>query len=505
MKPVVSVIIPVWQGEKTLRRCVESLVLGTERNIQVILVDDASTDESPAICRQLAEEYVQVQCIRNAENRGVSHSRNRGLAAAQAEHVLFVDSDDWVSSEYVETLLRMARSHPDALNLCGFCFIDRVYDQQRVYAGAAGMAVPEQFISLMEKTLLQTLWNKIFRRDVITRAGLCFDERQSMGEDFQFVLDYMEAAQITGCMVCSQPLYYYIRHSRQSLMSRFGMEQLENQRERLRRLYRLSGKTDPAILETMLRHMEENCVYHILRNPELTKAEMLQQLQKQGLEQYYASQRKLLGKERLAANLQHIRRLPHRGKQWLQRMLQKGKIHRVRRKLRNRKACLICQNCIGGVFYHDMGLPFLSPTINLFFSGEDFVRFAEDLSRYLALEPQMYWGERYPMGKLGDVTVHFMHYDTCREAKEAWLRRAKRVVPEQAILLCTDMEGFAPEVFARWQKLPYPKVLFTARKEFAQDADSVLFPEFSGKVEDLIPGRRFYRHGRMIQIINQLS
>lgn len=503
MKPVVSVVIPVWQAEKTLRRCVESLVLGVEQNIQVILVDDASRDGSWALCEELASSYPQVQCIRNWENRGVSYTRNRGLAQVQADYVLFVDSDDWVSADYIPTMVSLIQKYPQMLPICGFHFIDRVTGIRQQYGWETDGAVrPEQYVSLMEKTLLQTLWNKIFRRDIIKIHHLRFDETQSMGEDFQFVLDYMEAAKVSSCMLCNQPLYYYIRHNRQSLMSRFGVEQLQQEQIRIQRLWRLSGLSDPAVAQALRQRVENNFVYHILRKPDLTKEEKRRQIREQGLEEYHSAQKRLLGKERAAALLTKIRMLPSRMQGKFQRNARRKKLRELRRQLQNPNACLISQNCIGGVFSHDMGLPFLSPTVDLFFSGEDFVRFAQDLPKYLAMEPEMYWQEAYPMGKLGDVTIHFMHYDSCKEAKEAWLRRAKRVVPEQVVLLCTDMEGFTQETFAQWQQLPYPKVLFTAREEFARDKDSVYFPEFSDHVPDLIPERLFYREGKVLQTVN---
>lgn len=509
MKPVVSVVIPVYQGQKTLRRCVESLVLGVERNIQVILVDDASRDESFALCKQLAEQYPQVQCLQNPENRGVSYTRNRGIALAQGKYILFVDCDDWVSSQYIPTMLKLAQRNPDRLPICGYHFWDRRHNTRQRYCWDSGEAEtvavsPRQYITLMEKSLLQTLWNKLFRRDVIEKAKLRFDENQTMGEDFQFVLDYMEAAQVTGCVVWNQPLYYYVRHHQNSLMSRFGLTELTQEKQRIQRLYRLSRVQDPAVLDQMLCRVEKNAVYHILRKEGITSAQKREILRTQGLKQYCREQQRVLCKERLAKAKSKLTALPLRTKGWLQRKKRNAVIQKAAGQLKNRHVCLISQNCIGGVFSHDMGLPFLSPTVNLYFSGGDFVRFAAELPRYLAMEPEMYWEENYPMGKLGELTIHFMHYDNCTQAKQAWLRRAQRVVPQQVVLLCTDMEDFSAAVFEQWRQLPYPKILFTGQEAFARDENSVYFPEFPGRVEDLIPDRGFYRHGTLIQTINHV-
>ena len=102
-----SAIIPVYNAEKTLRRCVESLVLGHERQIEVILVEDRSKDKSFEVCQELAAEFSNVICIQNEINRGVSFTRNQGLAAATGEYILFTDSDDWVSAQYAQSLLKI--------------------------------------------------------------------------------------------------------------------------------------------------------------------------------------------------------------------------------------------------------------------------------------------------------------------------------------------------------------------------------------------------------------
>lgn len=238
-----SVIIPVYNAEKTLRKCVESLVLGTERNIQVILVEDRSTDQSWAQCEALSREFPNVVCVQNTKNSGVSYTRNQGLARAQGEYVLFVDSDDWVSGSYVKTMLALAEKYPDSLPVCGYHFIDRVNDLRQLHvwdpaSQTEETVLPERYFDLMKKSLLQSLWNKIFRRDVIQKADIHFDEAQSMGEDFQFVLDYIEAANVKRCVVLNQPLYYYIRYGTSSLMSQFGLIQTEQELARVEQLHR---------------------------------------------------------------------------------------------------------------------------------------------------------------------------------------------------------------------------------------------------------------------------
>lgn len=513
MKPVVSIVIPVYNAEKTLRKCVESLALGTERNIQLILVEDRSADESWAQCEALSREFSNVVCIQNAENRGVSYTRNQGLARAQGEYVLFVDSDDWVSGNYVKTMLALAEKYPDSLPVCGYHFIDRVHDLRQLYvwdpaSQTEETVLPEQYFALMEKNLLQSLWNKIFRRDVIEKAGIRFDETRSMGEDFQFVLDYMEAANIKCCVALNRPLYYYIRHNNNSLMSQFGLIQTAQELACVEQLRRLTGEKETLHRDQMLRTVKQNRVYHICRNTILSKKEKLQQIEaimQDGCARaHYRSQMRMYGKEKLAAALYMLKKQPKRVKNRLLRGKRNACICHQRKQLQTKNVSVISQNCIGGVFYHDMQQQFMSPTVNLFFTAEEFVRFALDLPRYLSAEPEMHWDEEYPVARLEDVTVRFMHYETCKEAKEAWCRRKARIRWDKIVVLCSDMEGFDDGVFAQWKRIPYPKVLFTANETYAQEPGSVYYPEYEKTVQDLIPERKFYRSGVLLDTVNRL-
>lgn len=514
-----SVIIPVYNGEKTLRRCVESLVLGRERDLEVILVEDCSCDRSWEQCRSLAGEFANVTAVRNGQNRGVSYSRNRGLELARGEYVLFADCDDWVSERYAETMTALADRFPDCLCLCAHRYIDKVHNTARNYTWDGPWEETAEvsagdFFGLWECFLLQQIWNKIFRREVIVRHRLRFDEEQSMGEDFQFVLDYMQAARSRKCVLCRRPLYYYIRRDGSSLMGGFALADRESACKRLDQLLEICGENLPKALAGHRRGMKmlkENQVYQAMRSKRLTAREKLGVIEEvMGKPEAGRCYLKSLGgifKEESARLLRELARLPRRGADKLRRIGTRWSLLSARAALRVREVTILSQNCIGGVMYHDMGMGYASPTVGLFFSGKDFLRLAQDPERYLPLEPEMFWGETYPMGRLGDITIHFMHYETCREAKKAWCRRARRVDYGRIAVLCTDMEGFSPREFAQWKQIPYPKLLFTGNPAYAGEDGVLFYPRFrrQGRVGDLISGRQFYRKNRVIRLLNSLD
>lgn len=518
MNNQISVIIPVYNAEKTIVRCVESIIYGELRDITVILVDDCSKDRSWDCCLNLSSRYSNVHCYQNETNRGVSYTRNYGLEVAECEYILFVDSDDWVSGKYAKELLATTQQYPEALTICGLYFRDEIEGYRRDYIweknGEAFYHITQKdFFKLPEKFHLQQLWNKIFRRDVIKKENIRFNEKLSMGEDFQFVLDYMKAAKIESCVVLNTPLYYYIRATRTSLMSHFGTVENEHEYNRLEQLLQLCGDTAPEVqkyYEKAVADTKRNYMYQAVHGKS-NKAEILNfienVMQDGKAEQYYREQKNILLKEQICQGVAWVIALPQRFYGRVQRKKRDKLVTEMKEKLQVKDFTVISQNCIGGVFYHDMGLQFTSPMINLYLKAKDFVNFVLNLDYYLSLKLHMTWGEEYPIGYLDDVAVYFMHYSTCQEAEAAWEKRKKRIKRDKIIVLCTDMEEFTDEVYVRWQQIPYPKVLFTAKRKYANEASAVFFPEYEsdGKVPDLIPERKFYREGILLKTVNGLG
>lgn len=135
--------------------------------------------------------------------------------------------------------------------------------------------------------------------------------------------------------------------------------------------------------------------------------------------------------------------------------------------LKNRKPTIIASNCNGGVIYHDLGLQFYSPTINLFFYPEDYLRFISDLKYYLSLEMLQVeeTNAKWPVGQLGDVKIQFMHYKSFKEARIKWEERKKRINYDNLFFLFTDRDGATYEQLKIFDEMPLKnKVVFTAHK-----------------------------------------
>ena len=122
-------------------------------------------------------------------------------------------------------------------------------------------------------------------------------------------------------------------------------------------------------------------------------------------------------------------------------------MRRMRRDIQNREASFLCPNCIGGHLFHDMGLQFRSPTVNLMLFQPDFVKFVRDLDGYLDQELKFFRHpeHEFPCAKLGDITIHFTHYHTEEEAAQKWHQRAQRLDRENLFVFLTERDGLSWE------------------------------------------------------------
>lgn len=135
-----------------------------------------------------------------------------------------------------------------------------------------------------------------------------------------------------------------------------------------------------------------------------------------------------------------------------------------KRKLKNKSATIIASNCNGEYIYYDMGIRFQSPTINLSFEMNDFVKMCENLQWYMQQPIQPYDDDRfeYPTGLLGDIEIRFNHYDTFEEAVEKWEERKKRINWDNIYIFAIDGDDCTYESLKKFDKLPFDnKVVFT--------------------------------------------
>lgn len=207
-EPKTSVIVPVYNSEKWLSRCVDSILVQTCGDFELLLVDDGSTDSSAALCDSYAARDARISVLHKA-NGGVSSARNAGIALSHGKFITFVDSDDWVEPDYLQCLLQ---SIGDAdLAICDFQAEGT--DEKWQQSIRPGLVLPEGFTDFAMATYpachLTAPWIKLFRRSIIESHGLRFDSRLDTMEDTLFVLDYLRYVAMIACS--DRRLYHYRR------------------------------------------------------------------------------------------------------------------------------------------------------------------------------------------------------------------------------------------------------------------------------------------------------
>lgn len=269
-----SVIVPVYNAAHTVERCVDSLVSSGGDDVQVILIEDSSKDNSLEVCRQLASKYENVLCFHNDAGKGVSSARNLGLKHASGDYLLFTDSDDWVAPDYIPAF-RNAIAAGSGFAICGYINHDEKQNKRtdtigwNDFRGMKRVSLRQELEPLFEATLLQQLWNKMFLNSVVQENDIHFDESISIGEDTRFVLDYIQKSGINEITLINQPLYHYMRDQAGSLMFRVGYESVEEPLKNRRKLYEIMGIAGDELEKRMAqdrRKQVESYAYLIMHN-----------------------------------------------------------------------------------------------------------------------------------------------------------------------------------------------------------------------------------------------
>lgn len=201
--PTISVIVPVYNSEKSLDRCLQSILSQTYTQWELILVDDGSKDGSASLCDKYVASDARITVCHKA-NGGVSSARNQGLLQAKGNYVAFIDSDDYVEVNYLEKLIKFA---PADLIICGFKNIGG-----ESFLPEASDATSLNNMSLVKKIMavpyyLDTPWCKLFNRDIISRHRLAFDQKLKLSEDTLFCYEFLSNATSVG--VVPEMLYIY--------------------------------------------------------------------------------------------------------------------------------------------------------------------------------------------------------------------------------------------------------------------------------------------------------
>lgn len=191
---LISIIIPIYNSEKYLEECLNSVLNQTYKNIEVLLINDGSTDESKKICEEYCKKYSNIKLINNI-NEGVSKARNKGLKLAKGEYVFFCDSDDIMHPRQLEKLSTNLKSTNSELSVCSFSeFVNNVEFEKNKNFKLEEILNKDKMLEtiISDRKYSGFLWNKLFKLDIIKmKSHLFFDEKISINEDQIFILEYI--------------------------------------------------------------------------------------------------------------------------------------------------------------------------------------------------------------------------------------------------------------------------------------------------------------------------
>lgn len=233
MYPLVSVIVPVYNKRNTIRKCIESILKQTYSNIEVIIVDDGSTDNSLEICYEIQSLNGSL-CVLHQENKGVSAARNYGLKNASGEFIMFVDSDDWLENNILQYMINEITLNTDIICCCCNAVnnekkvINHFFEGNRVFKNTyeskrdlyfqlfdTSYGQPQQEVF----TGIGVPWAKLYRKSFLDESGVFFDEKISHLEDniFNFELFYL----CNEVKYLDVPLYNYSTEHITTVLSNF--------------------------------------------------------------------------------------------------------------------------------------------------------------------------------------------------------------------------------------------------------------------------------------------
>lgn len=214
---LVSIIVPIFNKDKYLHTCLNSLCDQSYSNIEIVLINDGSVDDSLAICEEYAKKDQRIRII-NQKNSGVSVSRNVGLRESRGDFVTFVDADDYVEKNFIKELMIGIKKYNADFVQCGTIIDEErflyCYDKEVIFSDKKQI-----LLDFLNRGMSGTVWDKLYKKELL--EDICFDERYSKNEDTIFVFDCVKKA--NSFVRIGIPLYHYFYKKNDSLTGNFSL------------------------------------------------------------------------------------------------------------------------------------------------------------------------------------------------------------------------------------------------------------------------------------------
>jgi GT2 family glycosyltransferase len=226
----ISVIIPAHNGGNYLEDCLQSIFKQSWRHLEIIVVDDGSTDHTLSILQQHQQQDARLHVIRHAQPQGASAARNAGIEKASGKFILFIDADDWLETSAVEKMMQEMIARQTDFVIAGHyrCKENRQtahldFSVTKHFTHATLYEYIQQYLAKpYAKVMLVHCWGRLYKRSIIEKHHIRFSEGLSQFEDVHFNFQYLEKVQ--ALTYVPESLYFHRIHQQQSLSQKMGME-----------------------------------------------------------------------------------------------------------------------------------------------------------------------------------------------------------------------------------------------------------------------------------------
>lgn len=245
-QPQVSIIVPVYNVENYIERCLNSLVNQTFKDIEIITINDGSTDKSLELLNKYAKEDIRISVI-DLGDEGVSYCRNLGIEKANGKYIMFVDSDDWIDSSMVEVMYKKAEENKLDLVMCSYIREFKDHSKEKIFN------LPEEIIykedkvknELLRKLVgpikeelsnpemldaLGTVWGKLYRADILKENKIKFVDLKKIGSAEDTLFNIFTFNYLKKVMFLNKSMYHYWRDNPKSVTSQYNPK-LKEQRK----------------------------------------------------------------------------------------------------------------------------------------------------------------------------------------------------------------------------------------------------------------------------------
>ena len=263
---MVSVIVPVYNASESLKKCVESIVAQTYENIEIILVNDGSTDNSLDICKELAAKDKRI-IVCDKENGGLTSARKYGFDISNGKYLCFVDSDDYVDKDYIKKHIENIQNTNAQMSICSYCYVNKndikkitlkykskIFDRKYF---TTELILPRIFSCPNDNTVIPDfVWLRMYDRNLITKEAFV-SERKVYTEDIFFNFEYLKYCNKVS--IIDDCLYYYVNNEK-SLTNKYRNNKvnMESARVELQKkyLYDYNCYDDLRIMHSLFKSLQ---------------------------------------------------------------------------------------------------------------------------------------------------------------------------------------------------------------------------------------------------------